>query len=179
MLQPVPQGDGNYKNRQKNIFQPAEHPGKTGFFDLRRRDLVQQLLNQANGTEPATDRTAKNDTEKSQNPQYIPSGLMTGCSQCVLDRAQRAGAYCTGAGIAVKPRYTGIFCLTYIDFSIDKALQMGIIEQRAVQLHQTAGAGSIALPQSSISVIQGQHTPYRYLRLWCARLLHCRSRHPE
>ena len=106
---------------------------------------MQKLLNQAERADPATDRTAEYDAEQGDDAKHIPPGLVTGGGQCVLDGAKRTGANGSGAGITVKSRHTGVFCLTNIDFAIDEALKMGVIEQRTVQLNQPPGAGPVAL----------------------------------
>ena len=174
VLEPVPQRQGHHKDRQQDVLEPAEHPRDAGFFDFRRRDLVQQLLNQAQRAEPAADRTPEDDAEQRDDPQHVPPGLVAGGRQRVLDRAQRTGADGARAGVAVKARHTGEFRLSDIDFPVDKALQMGVIQQSAVKLYQPAGAGTVVLPPGSFHIIQGPHTPYRYLRLWCTRPLRCR-----
>ena len=174
VLEPVPQRQGHHKDRQQDVLEPAEHPRDAGFFDFRRRDLVQQLLNQAQRAEPAADRTTEDDAEQGDDAQHVPAGLVAGGRQRVLDRAKRAGADGTGAGVAVKARHAGKLRLSDIDFPVDKALQVGVIQQSAVKLYQPAGAGTVALPPGRFHIIQGPHTPYRYLRLWCTRPLHCR-----
>ena len=163
--EPIPQRDGNCKDREKNVLQPAEDAGNAGLSDFRRGDLVQQLLNKAQGTEPAADRAAEYDTVEQDDAEHIPACLMAGGSKRVLDRAQRAGSDRAGAGIAVKARHADRLCPAHIDLPVYETSQMGIVEQSAVQLHKAAGSGAAALPPVHISIIQGQYTPYKYLQL--------------
>ena len=93
---------------------------------------MKQLLNQAERAEPAADGTAEDDPEERKDAKHIPPCLMAGRRQRILDGTQRACSYGAGAGITVETRHTGKFRLADIDFPVNEAPEMGVIEQRAV-----------------------------------------------
>ena len=52
-------GYGNDARRQENIFQITEPMGPFVFRNFRRRNFIQQILQQPKGTEPPADQAAK------------------------------------------------------------------------------------------------------------------------
>lgn len=58
----VPQRYCDHKNRKDQVFEPAEDAGDPGSGNLRDRDLMQQLLEKPEGTEPSADSPAQNHT---------------------------------------------------------------------------------------------------------------------
>ena len=162
-LQAIPQRDRHSENSKNHIFEPGKSPCDAGLADLRRRDLVKELLNQSQRTEPAADRPPEHDAKQKDHAEHIPPCTMAGGIERVLNRTQRARTHCAGAGIAVEARDTQILCLSLIDLSLDKALQVRIIQKRAVELSQTTRGGAVRLPPRSFClIIQGQYTPYKY-----------------
>ena len=129
---PVPHGNCDDKYREDHIFEIGERARHAALFDLGSRDLVQELLDKAQGAQPPADRSAQGQPEDHDNAQHIPSGAVTGIGERVLDRAQRAGSDGAGAGVAVKSGDTYGFCLPLIDLSVDKAAKVGIVEESAV-----------------------------------------------
>ena len=100
---------------------------------------MKELLDQSQRAEPAADRAAQNGSEKQKDSEHVPSGPVAGRRKRVLQRSERAGSDGTGAGIAVKARDAGIFCIALIDLAVNEAPQVRIMKQRAVELDQTPG----------------------------------------
>ena len=92
MSDAVPQRYCDHKNRKDQVFEPAEDAGDPGSGNLRDRDLMQQLLEKPEGTEPSADSPAQNHTIEKQNPDNIPACTMTGRCHGILKRAERACA---------------------------------------------------------------------------------------
>ena len=132
---PVPHGNRDDEYREDHIFEIGESARHAALFDLGSRDLVQELLDKAQGAQPSADRSAEGQPEDHDNAQHIPSGAVSGIGERVLDRAQRAGSGGAGAGVAVKSGDTDGFRLALIDLSVDEAPQMGVVEESAVKLY--------------------------------------------
>ena len=137
--QPVDQGQDDHKHRQHDILHPAERPGHGGFPDLRRWNPVEKLLDPAKGAQPSADRPAERHAKEQKDPQHIPARPVARGRQGVLQRAQRAGADRSRAGIAVQPRHAGGFGWAPVNLPGHKALQMRVIQQRAIHLDQPPG----------------------------------------
>ena len=130
--------------------------------DLRRRDLVQQLLDQAQRADPAADRPSQNHAEQCQDAHHVPGRGMPGGVQCILQGAQWAAGDRSGAGIAIEPGNADGFQVSGLDMAVNKAFEVRVIKQGGIQLHQAAGARATDVFIFVIHrLIQGRHTPYR------------------
>ena len=125
------------------------------------RDFMEQLLRQPQRAQPAADRAAQDNAVKQKDAQHIPPGPVTGGGQCVLNGPQRACPDRAGAGIAVQAGHAGVFRLTLINLAADKAFQVSVVQQRRIQLNQSAGGRPASLSKVFFRFIQGQYTPYR------------------
>ena len=63
---------------EDHIFEIAESAGHAALGDLGSRDLVQELLDQAQRAQPSADRSAKGQPEDHDNAQNIPAGTVSG-----------------------------------------------------------------------------------------------------
>ena len=139
---------GYHEDRDDDILQISERPRHAVLPDLGRRDPVQELLHKSHGAEPAADRPAERQSEDHDDPQHIPAGAVAGVGERILNGAQGAGTGSSGTGIAVKARDAyGIaveagdadrFRLSLIDFSVYKASEVRVIEERAVKLNKSS-----------------------------------------
>ena len=84
---PVPHWDRDDKNCQDHIFEVRERSGDPALLDLGRRDLVEELLDQSQRTEPAADGPSQGESEDHDDAQNIPAGAVAGISERVLDGA--------------------------------------------------------------------------------------------
>ena len=123
---------------------------------------MQQLLNQPHRAQPAADGAAQRQPKKQQNAQHIPGRAAARGRQRVLKCAQWARADSAGAGIAVKPRYAQILDGAGIDIPLNKALGVGIVQQRGVYLNQPPLGGAVRRPPGAEPLTQGRCTPCRY-----------------
>ena len=96
MPDPVPHGDRDNEYCKDHVLEIGERAGDAALRDLRCRDLVQQLLDQPEGAQPAADRPAQRQAEDHDDAQHIPAGAVAGAGERVLDRAK--GARAGGAG---------------------------------------------------------------------------------
>ena len=161
---PVPGGNPDDKDPENHIFQVRQRAGCTAFFDLRRGQLVQQFLDQPQRAEPPADRAAENQPVEHENAEDVETDLFTRCADRVLQRAQRAGPDSAGAGIAVEARHADALRgrgFALIDFALKEALEVGIIQQRTIELHKPSLGRAVGSPPGCFTIIQGQHTPYR------------------
>ena len=168
VLEPIPQRNRHNEHGQRDVFQPGQRPRQAVLFQLIGGDLVQQLLDQPQRAEPPADGAAQDNAEKQDDAQHVPARPVARGGQRVLDGAQGAGAHCAGAGVAVEARDAGVLGLALVDLAVDKALQMRVVQQRAVELDQSPGGGTERRASRILDIIQGQHTPYRFL-LPCQR----------
>ena len=171
MLQSVPQRDRYDEHRQQNVLQPGQRPGNPALLELECGNLVEQLLNQSQRTEPAADRSSEDHAEEQKDAHHIPSGPVSGGCECVLNGAERTCTDRARAGIAVESGDTGVFCLPLIDFTVNKAFDVCVVQQRTVKLNQSSGRRTVRLPPCCFHIIQGLHTPYRFLPLFRKHLL--------
>ena len=58
---PVPHGNRDDEYREDHIFEIGESARHAALFDLGSRDLVQELLDQAQGAQPSADRSSEED----------------------------------------------------------------------------------------------------------------------
>ena len=161
----VPGRNPHDENRQEDVFEPGERAGDAALFQLRRGELVQQLLNQPQGAEPAADRAPEDQPVEHENAEDVEADLLVRRADGVLERAQRAGSDRAGAGIAVEAGDAeslrcGRFAL--VDLALEKALEMGVIKQGAIELYKPSLGRTVGLPPGSFHIIQGQHTPYKF-----------------
>ena len=161
----VPGRDPDGKDREEDVLEPGQRAGHTAFLDLRGRQLVQQLLNEPEGAEPAADRAPEDQAVEHQDTEDVPADLLVGGADGVLQGAQRAGPHRAGAGIAVEagntePLGRGAFAL--VDLALDKAFDMGVIQQGAVELNEPSLGRAVGGPPGGFYIIQGQHTPYKF-----------------
>ena len=161
----VPGRNPHDENRQEDEFEPGECAGDAALFQLRRGELVQQLLNQPQGAEPSADRAAEDQPVEHENAEDVEADLFVRRADGVLERAQRAGPDRAGTGITVEAGDAeslrcGRFAL--VDLALEKALEMGVIKQGAIELYKPSLGRTVGLPPRSFHIIQGQHTPYKF-----------------
>lgn len=117
----IPQGDGRHKHRQHDIFQPGEPPAPAAFFELSPGNLVEQLLDQAEGAQEAAHDPPQAQAHQQQEARDIQRQLVGHGAQGVLQSPQGTGGHRPGAGVAVEPRYTGPFEVPFINGTGGKA----------------------------------------------------------
>ena len=107
-------------------------PGKSVFF--RERNLVEQILDQAEWTEEAAYESSDQSSDEDQKANDIVSHLEIPAADYRLDRTDRTGTDGTWAGIAVQTRNTHIFELSGIDLSGEKSGYMAVCKKRPESL---------------------------------------------
>ena len=127
MTDPVPHGDRDGKHRQDHIFEIGKCPCDAALFNLGGRDLMEELLDQSQRTEPAADGPSEGEPEDHNDAQHIPAGAVTGVGERILDGSQGTCPYCTRAGITVKARDADSFYFALIDLSVDKSPKVRVI----------------------------------------------------
>ena len=161
-LHAVCQRNANSKYRKNHVFEVGKPMGETALFDLRRWNLVEQLLNQPQWAEPATNSAPQRQAVKHQNTTHIPWRPLIHGSQCILQRSQRTRANRARARIAVEARHAEILHRAGINIPFDETLDVGIIEQRGIHLNQPPFGGLMRRPPRAYLLSQGQYTPYKY-----------------
>ena len=115
-------GQQDHKDHQNHILQFAEKfipPESRDFFE--ERDLMQQILDQSKGTQPAADQPSDQSPHKNEKSRYIKSQLKVPAPNDSLERADGTGSQRPGAGIAIQTGNTEIFQLSLIDFALQEA----------------------------------------------------------
>ena len=139
------------KYRQDQVFQFSQHPvSPEGSYLFKKRDLIKQVLNQPERTEPAADKSPDQRTHKHQKTGHIKRQFKIPASDHSLHGPDRTGPESPGAGITIQAGNTQAFQLPLIDPSLYKSQQITVGKQRPQRLY----------PMSSL--IQFQYTPDRY-----------------
>ena len=127
---------------------------------------MQELLDQPQRAQPSADGSPQDHAVQQDNAQDVPSCPMAGGGQGILNGTERAAAYGAGAGIAVEAGNADVFRVASVDFSINKAFDVSIMQECRIQLHQPPCRRPVFLPEAGfLFFIQGQHTPYKLLLL--------------
>ena len=108
--------------------------GKSFSF-AEERELIEQILQQAEGTQPAAYKASEQTSEEEENPQRRKGNLIPPLIQQRLKRSYGAGGDGPGTGIAVKAGHTGIFCFSLINFSVQKAVDISVCKGRIKKLY--------------------------------------------
>lgn len=111
-------------------------PKRAYFF--RKRDLVEQILDQTERTEKAAYESSDQGADKDQKSNDIVSHLEIPAADYRLDRTYRTGTDCARAGIAVQTRNAYIFELSGIDLSGEKSGYMTVCKKRPESLDRVA-----------------------------------------
>ena len=152
---------GNDKYGQYSVLQVRQCPRYAAFADLERRNSVQQLLDQAQRTDPAADGSAENYAEQGQDPHDVPGRCMPRCTQGVLQGTERAAGNRSRTGIAVQSRHADGFQTAGVDMPVNEAFQVRVVQQGGIQLYQPAGGRLGNFWFSAFFLIQDRYTPYR------------------
>ena len=109
------QDDDKYQKNHilqlSQYFIPTKRPNL-----FRKRDLIQQILNQSKWTQETTTQSSKQCSHKNQKSHYIISKFKVPASNNCLKRSNGTGTRRTWTGIAVQTRYTYIFHFSRIYF---------------------------------------------------------------
>ena len=162
LLQAVRQRDDDHKHRQQDVFEIRQRMGEAAFLHLRRRNLVEQFLNQPQRTEPAADGAPQNQPVEHQNAQNVVRRALIRGRQRVLQRPQRTCANRARTGVAVEPRHAKVLDAAGVDVALDESLHIGVVEQGGVNLYEPPGGGLMGAPPCRKFLSQGRYTPYKY-----------------
>ena len=162
LLQAVRQRDDDHKHRQQDVFEIRQRMGEAAFLHLRRRNLVEQFLNQPQRTEPAADGAPQNQPVEHQNAQNVVRRALIRGGQRVLQRPQRTCANRARTGVAVEPRHAKVLDAAGVDVALDESLHIGVVEQGGVNLYEPPGGGLMGAPPCRKFLSQGRYTPYKY-----------------
>ena len=89
---------------------------------------MQELLYQPKRADPSADGPLEHEAPQHDDPEHIKPGAVTGRCKRVLQRAERACADCSRAGIAIEARNTHRFGIARIDLAFYKALDMSVVQ---------------------------------------------------
>ena len=87
---------------------------------LRKWNLIQQILNQSEGTEKTADQPSHHSSDEDKKSHHIISHLEIPAPYHSLKRTDRTGADSTGARITVQARNTGIFQFACVNLPVTK-----------------------------------------------------------
>ena len=122
----------NYKYCENHIFQLTKQLVAFECADfLRKWNLIQQILNQSEGTGKTADQPSHHSSDEDKKSHHIISHFEIPAPYHSLKRTDRTGANSTGAGIAVQARNTGIFQFACVNFACDKAGNMTVCNERS------------------------------------------------
>ena len=157
--------NGNYQHEEHKdrVFQEGKDPGNGAFLHFGRFDLIQQVLDQTEGTQPAADHSAEHNGVQQQNTANIEDGRRVVIKRA-LQAAQGAGTDGTGAGVAVDTGGAHKFGTlgVIIDLAGNETLYIGIEQQGKVKLHQTPLGGLILIDK--LFDLAHMITPIQYIR---------------
>src|SRR5699024_677781 len=127
---------------------------------LREGYLVQQVLHEAEGAEPAADEAAQQRAYEEQETHCVEGEPVVPVPQHGLERAYGAGPERARAGIAVEPRDADALEFALVDGALGKAGGVAVRQRRPAQLHRRARVAA----QGARELSQGLCTPGRYSR---------------
>ena len=109
--------------------------------ELLCRDLMQQLLKPAEGTEEATDKASQQDSQQNEKACDIIGEAELGRAHHRLKRSDGAGPGGRRTGVAVQPRHADGFPSALIQSSLEEVRQMQVGQQRRPRLNPAPEAG--------------------------------------
>ena len=156
-------GNHHCEEYQDHILHIREDPGDGALLHLGRFDFVQQILDQAEGTQPTADHSAEDNGIEHHDAEGIEERTFT-IIKGTLQRTQGAGTDGTGAGVTVDAGGAEeLGAGGYRENTAgNEALDVGVEQQREVQLHQSTLGGQILVDKcfDLAHVI----TPIQYIR---------------
>ena len=109
--------------------------------ELLCRDLMQQLLKPAEGTEEAADKAPQQHAQQNEKACDIIGEAELGRAHHCLKRPDGAGSGGRGTGIAVQPRHADGLPRPLIQSALEKVRQMQVGQQRRPRLNPAPEAG--------------------------------------
>ena len=100
-------------------------------FQLGRFDLIHQILNKTEGTEPSAYHSAEEYRIEQKDAAYVIEGASV-CAEASLKRAERAGSDRSRTGIAVDAGNTHFFGIALINITGNESLKISIEKQSAI-----------------------------------------------
>ena len=109
--------------------------------ELLRRDLMQQLLKPAEGTEEATDRASQQDSQQNEKTCDIIGEAELGRPHHRLKCPDRTGSGGRWTGVAVQPRHANGFPSALVQSSFEEVRQVQVGQQRRTRLYPAPKSG--------------------------------------
>ena len=109
--------------------------------ELLCRDLMQQLLKPAEGTEEAADKAPQQDSQQNEETCDIIGEAELGRAHHRLKRPDGAGSGGRRTGVAVQPRHADGLPRPLIQSALEKVRQMQVGQQRRPRLNPAPEAG--------------------------------------
>ena len=109
--------------------------------ELLRRDLMQQLLKPAEGTQKTTDKASQQDSQQNEKACDIIGEAELGRPHHRLKRPDGAGSGGRRTGVAVQPRHADGFPSALIQSSFEEVRQVQVGQQRRTRLNPAPEAG--------------------------------------
>ena len=109
--------------------------------ELLRRDLMQQLLKPAEGTEEAADKASQQDSQQNEKACDIIGEAELGRPHHRLKRPDGTGSGGRRTGVAVQPRHADGFPSALIQSSLEEVRQVQVGQQRRTRLNPAPEAG--------------------------------------
>lgn len=101
-------------------------------------NFMQKILYQAEGAQPAADKTPQQAPKQEENAQHGKGDMETPLVQQRLERAYGAGGHRAGTGIAVQPRNTGVLQAAPVYFPLQEAISISVREDGKQKLYRQA-----------------------------------------
>ena len=109
--------------------------------ELLRRDLMQQLLKPAEGTQKTTDKASQQDSQQNEKACDIIGEAELGRPHHRLKRPDGTGSGGRWTGVAVQPRHANGFPSALIQSSLKEVWQVQVGQQRRTRLNPAPEAG--------------------------------------
>ncbi len=109
--------------------------------ELLRRDLMQQLLKPAEGTQKTADKASQQDSQQNEEACDIIGEAELGRPHHSLKRPDGTGTGGRRAGVAVQPRHADGFPSALIQSALEEVRQVQVGQQRRTRLYPAPEAG--------------------------------------
>ena len=128
------QRQGDDHHHQHYILYNRQTPRPSAFFEFLRGNFIQKLLYEPERAQKRAHSPAKQCAKEQQNAQQIERQRRGKVVERRLQGPQGAGGDGPGTAVTVQPRNTELFAVSPVDGPLQKAADVGVVEDRRQHL---------------------------------------------
>ena len=128
------QRQGDDHHHQHYVFYNRQPPRPSTFFEFLRGNFIQEFLDEPKGAQKGAHCPPEQRAKEQQYAQQIERHRRGEIVERRLQRPQRTGGDGPGAAVAVQSRHAEFLAVSPIDRSLEKAADIGVVENRRQHL---------------------------------------------